>query len=89
MLLILFFAAPSPPVDSDEAARSVVYPALSRALHKYLRATRQQPRHSADAVVAHLAKCIRHGAAPRAFLEKYLVAAPVLQVHCHYALFPN
>lgn len=60
-----------------EAAQAV-FPSLARALQKYLRATRQQPRHSADSVLAHLARCLSQDGSPRAFLEPFLVEAPVL-----------
>ncbi|CAG9132631.1 unnamed protein product [Plutella xylostella] len=60
-----------------EAAQAV-FPSLARALQKYLRATRQQPRHSADSVLAHLSRCLSQDASPRAFLEPFLVEGPVL-----------
>ncbi|XP_028027504.1 vang-like protein 1 [Bombyx mandarina] len=60
-----------------EAAQAV-FPSLARALQKYLRATRQQPRHTADSVLAHLARCLSQDASPRAFLEPFLVEGPVL-----------
>ncbi|GBP52085.1 Vang-like protein 2 [Eumeta japonica] len=60
-----------------EAAQAV-FPSLARALQKYLRATRQQPRHSADSVLAHLARCLSQDSSPRAFLEPFLVEGPVL-----------
>ncbi|RVE47562.1 hypothetical protein evm_007760 [Chilo suppressalis] len=60
-----------------EAAQAV-FPSLARALQKYLRATRQQPRHSADSVLAHLARCLSQDASPRAFLEPFFVEGPVL-----------
>ncbi|XP_030022869.1 vang-like protein 1 isoform X2 [Manduca sexta] len=60
-----------------EAAQAV-FPSLARALQKYLRATRQQPRHSADSVLAHLGRCLSQDASPRAFLEPFLVEGPVL-----------
>ncbi|XP_071454867.1 vang-like protein 2 [Hetaerina americana] len=65
-------------MDCDEAA-AAVFPGLARALQKYLRLTRQQPRHPADSVLGHLANCLRHGLSPRAFLEPFLVPSPVLQ----------
>ena len=42
--------------------------------------TRQQPRHTMDSILAHLATSIMYDMAPKAFLEKYLVSSPVLQV---------
>ncbi len=34
-----------------------------------------------EGILNHLAECIKYGVAARAFLEKYLVSAPVLQVN--------
>ena len=42
--------------------------------------TRQQPRHTMDTILSHLATTIMYDMSPRAFLEKYLVTSPVLQV---------
>ncbi|KAL4705487.1 hypothetical protein ACJJTC_017347 [Scirpophaga incertulas] len=64
-------------LGAREAAQAV-FPSLARALQKYLRATRQQPRHSADSVLAHLARCLSQDASPRAFLEPFFVEGPVL-----------
>jgi len=72
------FAAPSNPLDAEAAARSIL-PMMARPLQKYLRAARQGPRHTADSVLAHLTLCLKHGASAKAFLERYLKAAPVLQ----------
>jgi len=69
---------PSSPLDSYEAAQSI-FPSLARPLQKYLRITRQQPRHTMDSILAHLATSIMYDMAPKAFLEKYLVSSPVLQ----------
>ncbi|KAF6212209.1 hypothetical protein GE061_012730 [Apolygus lucorum] len=66
------------PMDSHEAAQAV-FPSLARALQKYLRVTRQQPRHSVDSILHHLAQCLSHDLSPRAFLEKFLHPTPVLQ----------
>uniref|UniRef100_A0ABD2VRH4 Vang-like protein n=1 Tax=Trichogramma kaykai TaxID=54128 RepID=A0ABD2VRH4_9HYME len=60
-----------------EAAQSV-FPSMARPLQKYLRITRQQPRHTVDAILERLAKCLAQDATPRAFLEHFLVTAPVL-----------
>ncbi|CAB3254406.1 unnamed protein product [Arctia plantaginis] len=68
---------PAGALGPREAAQAV-FPSLARALQKYLRATRQQPRHSADSVLAHLARCLSQDASPRAFLEPFLVEGPVL-----------
>jgi len=69
---------PSSPLDSYEAAQSI-FPSLARPLQKYLRITRQQPRHTMDSILAHLATSIMYDMAPKAFLEKYIVSSPVLQ----------
>lgn len=66
-------------MNPHEAAQSI-FPSLARALQKYLRITRQQPRHTMDSILSHLALCLAHDMSPRAFLEKYLVSSPVMQV---------
>nr|CAD7257800.1 unnamed protein product [Timema shepardi] len=66
------------PMDPHEAAQAV-FPSMARSLQKYLRVTRQQPHHSVESILAHLADCLSHDLTPRAFLEPYLVPAPVLQ----------
>ena len=66
-------------MESYEAAQAI-FPSLSRPLQKYLRVTRQQPRHSVDSILQHLSTCLSYDLSPRAFLEKYLVTTPVLQV---------
>ncbi|KAB7507594.1 Vang-like protein 1 [Armadillidium nasatum] len=66
------------PMNPHEAAQAV-FPSLSRALQKYLRITRQQPRHTMEAILAHLAQCLSHDMSPRAFLEKYIKTEPVFQ----------
>lgn len=71
---------PAIPMDPQEAAQAV-FPSMARALQKYLRVTRQQPRHSVESILAHLADCLSHDLTPRAFLEPFLVPAPVLQVY--------
>lgn len=65
-------------MDPTEAAQAV-FPSMSRSLQKYLRVTRQQPRHTVDSILNHLAMCLRHDMTPRAFLEPFLVPAPVMQ----------
>lgn len=72
-------SAPSSPLDAYETAQSI-FPGIARPLQKYLRITRQQPRHTMEAILTHLATCLKYDMAPKAFLEKYLVASPVLQV---------
>lgn len=81
VILTCFFfpSAPSSPLDAYETAQSI-FPGMARPLQKYLRITRQQPRHTMEAILTHLATCLKYDMAPRAFLEKYLVASPVLQV---------
>ena len=59
-------------MDSYEAAQTI-FPSIVRPLQKYLRITRQQPRHTMDSILAHLATTITFDMAPKAFLEKYLV----------------
>lgn len=70
--------APAIPLDPQEAAQAV-FPSMARALQKYLRITRQQPRHTVESVLRHLAHCLKHDLSPRAFLEPYLVEFPVMQ----------
>lgn len=65
-------------LDSHEAAASV-FPSLARALQKYLRVTRQQPRHTVESILKHLSHCLKNDLSPRAFLEPYLVENPILQ----------
>ncbi|XP_013777387.1 vang-like protein 2 [Limulus polyphemus] len=69
---------PAIPMDSAEAAQAI-FPSMARALQKYLRITRQQPRHSMQAILEHLALCLSHDLSPRTFLEKYITVSPVLQ----------
>lgn len=59
------------PMEAHEAAQAV-FPSLARALQKYLRVTRQQPRHSVDSILGHLACCLARDLSPRAFLEPFL-----------------
>lgn len=66
------------PMDSYEAAQAI-FPSMARALQKYLRVTRQQPRHSVESILSHLAHCLSNDLTPKAFLEPYLVCKPVLQ----------
>lgn len=66
-------------MDPYEAAQAV-FPTIARSLQKYLRVTRQQPRHTVESILSHLALCLTHDASPKAFLEPYLSASPVLQV---------
>lgn len=66
-------------MDPYEAAQAV-FPTIARSLQKYLRVTRQQPRHTVESILSHLALCLTHDASPKSFLEPYLSASPVLQV---------
>lgn len=66
------------PMDPQEAAQAI-FPSMARSLQKYLRVTRQQPRHSVESILMHLANCLSHDLTPKAFLEPYLICEPVLQ----------
>lgn len=68
---------PAIPMDPQEAAQAV-FPSMARALQKYLRITRQQPRYTMEAVLGHLATCISHDMAPRAFISRYLGQGAVI-----------
>ncbi|CAB3367002.1 Hypothetical predicted protein [Cloeon dipterum] len=70
-------AAANQPLDSEEAAQAI-FPSLARALQKYLRVTRQQPQHSVESILNHLAACLSHDLSPKAFLEPFFTAAPLL-----------
>lgn len=70
--------APNPgPMNPMEAAQAV-FPSMARALQKYLRVTRQQPRHSVESILGRLARCLAQDAAPKAFLEPFFTTKPVL-----------
>lgn len=69
---------PAIPMDPSEAAQAI-FPSMAKALQKFLRITRQQPRHTMQSILDHLALCLSHDMSPKAFLEKYLVSSPVLQ----------
>ncbi|KAG8183565.1 hypothetical protein JTE90_025125 [Oedothorax gibbosus] len=68
---------PAIPMDPHEAAQAI-FPSMARPLQKYLRLTRQQPRHTMRSILDHLALCLRNDLSPKAFLEKYLKSEPVL-----------
>lgn len=57
-------------MDAHEAAQAI-FPSLARSLQKYLRITRQQPRHTAEQVIRHLAQCLTFDVSPKAFLERF------------------
>ena len=42
-----------------------IFPSMARALQKFLRITRQQPWHTMDSVLQHLATCIAHDMTPK------------------------
>ncbi|CAG0889364.1 unnamed protein product [Cyprideis torosa] len=65
-------------MNPHEAAQAI-FPTLARPLQKYLRITRQQPWHTVEEILHNLSTCLSHDASPRAFLESYLNAAPMLQ----------
>jgi len=64
-------------MDPQESAQAI-FPSMARALQKYLRITRQQPRYTMDGILQHLAQCISHDMSPKSFLERYLSHGPVL-----------
>ena len=66
-------------MDPYGAAQSI-FPNIARPLQKFLRITRQQPRHTMESILQHLANCLKYDMSPRAFLERYVVSSPVLQV---------
>ncbi|XP_074652773.1 vang-like protein 1 [Tubulanus polymorphus] len=68
---------PAIPMDPQEAAQSI-FPSMARALQKYLRITRQQPRYTMESIMQHLATCISYDMSPKAFLEKYITQGPVI-----------
>lgn len=74
-LFLIFFSyvvsGPSIPMNPVEAAQSI-FPSMARALQKYLRITRQQPRYTMESILQHLASCLAHDMSPKAFLEHYL-----------------
>ena len=57
-------AGPAIPMDPHEAAQAI-FPSMARALQKFLRITRQQPWHTMDSVLRHLATCIQHDMTPK------------------------
>ncbi|KAK2726729.1 hypothetical protein QYM36_007534 [Artemia franciscana] len=66
------------PMDPLEAAQAI-FPSMARPLQKYLRITRQQPRHTVESIIHHLATCLTHDLSARAFIEKFVETSPVLQ----------
>ncbi|KHN88473.1 Vang-like protein 1 [Toxocara canis] len=60
----------SEPMEAVGAAQAV-FAVIARPLNKYLKLTRQQPRHSADQVVAHLARCLSLRFSAATFLQRF------------------
>ena len=67
----------------QEAAQAVI-PSMARALQKYLRITRQQPRYTLESIINHLATCIKYDMSPKAFLERYMTQGPVVMNEKEY-----
>lgn len=65
------------PMDPYEAAQAI-FPSMARSLQKFLRITRQQPWHTMDSVLQHLATCIAHDMTPKAFLQRYMKETSIL-----------
>ena len=63
-----------------EQAAQAIFPTMARALQKYLRVTRQQPKHTMESVLQHLAQCISHELSAKAFLERYITQVSVMVV---------
>jgi len=64
-------------MDPFETAQ-VVFTSIARDLRRYLRVTRQQPYFTRESIVAHLANCISYDMTPKAFLQRYLKAEPLM-----------
>lgn len=77
MISYFWFTGPAIAMEPHEAAQAV-FPSMARALQKYLRITRQQPRYAMESVLQHLATCISHDLSPRAFVERYLSQGVVI-----------
>ncbi|XP_077990322.1 vang-like protein 2 [Glandiceps talaboti] len=71
---------PANPMDPYEAAQAI-FPSMARALQKYLRITRQQPRWTMESVLNHLANCVGHNFTPKAFLEQFFNPGPPILEH--------
>ncbi|XP_071959170.1 vang-like protein 1 [Antedon mediterranea] len=68
-------------MNPTEAAQSI-FPSLARALQKYLRVTRQQPKWSVEKIIEHLATCISYNLSAKAFLEAFLQPGPcIVETH--------
>ena len=57
--------------NSYEAAQAV-FAGLASPLQKYLRTTRQQPRHSVEGIISHIEQCLLYSLSAKAFLQEYL-----------------
>ena len=66
-------------MEAEEAARAI-FPSFSRPLSKFLRVTRQQPRHSAEQTTRHLTECLSFDLSPRAFLERFFSQQETFEV---------
>lgn len=64
-------------MDPTEAAQAI-FPSMARALQKYLRITRQQPRYTLESIIQHLSMCVKHDLSPKTFLERYLSQGSVI-----------
>ncbi|XP_039247608.1 vang-like protein 2 isoform X2 [Styela clava] len=58
-------------MNPDEASQAI-FPALARALQKYLRTTRQHQHYQIEDILKHLGFCIKNDMTPKAFLERYI-----------------
>ena len=77
MFLLIVLGSISSPIDPKEASQAI-FPAMARALQKFLRVTRQQPRHTVESIVDHLSTCLTYDLSPKAFLETYFNPRPVV-----------
>lgn len=74
---------PAIPMDPHEAAQAV-FPSMARALQKYLRITRQQPKYTMENVLNHLALCINYDMSPKAFVERYMPHGAIIMSEKDY-----
>lgn len=65
-------------MDPQEAAQAI-FPSMARALQKFLKITRQQPRHTMKEIIDHLSIYLAYDLSPKSFLEKYFTTRPVFQ----------
>ena len=64
-------------MDPYEAAQAI-FTSIARDLRRYLRVTRQQPFYNRETIIKHLADCISYDMSPKSFLQRYLVAEPLM-----------